>query len=460
MSTTDTTADAPASRKKRLILLLDGTWNDWEASDDDTNIVRLEDRIIQHLQPPRAVPISGAAKPEVTATGTEQVSAFRSANRDNYVFYQRGVGTGFNDRYTGGIFGQGLSANIRRAYKFLSFNYQPGDEVFVFGFSRGAYTARSVIGYIAAAGLLRREFCSTDNEERAWNFYRTSPADRMPADWVELTEYVHKREDFRIDLIGVFDTVGALGVPIGWFDSKNRQKYSFHDVNLSSITKVNLHAIAIDEQRKPFSASIWRRPRYKQFGTKTEQVWFPGVHADIGGGYYSTETRNNRAALDDITLDWMIRRVKRHYDDFPISCGELLDARSYSAAEQHNSRQRHYRLFPRAYRAMANLPVKDLRFWQTAVSYDRRDGPIEENVHISAIMRLGQPSGFWATKYGPKNLRLVLPLIEDTYRKADCYPKVFVIDWNGERIDSANHPAAPAMLKVIDEAKTKLGIRV
>lgn len=445
------------TRQKRLILLLDGTWNDWEASDDDTNIVRLEDRIIQHLQPPRAVPIPATAKTEVAVTGTEQVSAFRSANRDNYVFYQRGVGTGFNDKLSGGIFGEGLSTNIRRAYKFLSFNYQPGDEIFVFGFSRGAYTARSVIGYIAAAGLLKREACSTANEERAWTFYRTSPADRMPAEWVELTQYVHKREDFRINLIGVFDTVGALGVPISLFDIENRQKYAFHDVNLSSITKVNLHAIAIDEQRKPFSASIWRRPRYKQYDTRTEQVWFSGVHADIGGGYYSTATRNKRAALDDITLDWMIRRVKRHYDDFPIGLGTALDPRAHSAAEQHNSRRRQYRLFPRAYRSMANMPVKDLRFWQTAVSYDRRDGPIEENVHISALMRLGQPTGSGSAKYAPRNLLRILPLIEDTYSMADSYPKIFVIDWNGERIDSAHHPSAAAMLKIIADAKATLG---
>ena len=445
------------TRKKRLILLLDGTWNDWEASDDDTNIVRLEDRIIQNLQPPRAARIVTTAKEQAASTG--QVSAFRSADCDNYVFYQRGVGTGVSDRFTGGIFGEGLSTNIRRAYKFLSFNYSAGDEIFVFGFSRGAYTARSVIGYIAAAGLLKRESCTADNEERAWNFYRTPPADRMPADWVDLTGDVHERETFRINLIGVFDTVGALGVPLGWFDIKNRQKYAFHDVNLSSITNVNLHALAIDEQRKPFSASIWRRPRYKQYETKTEQVWFPGVHADIGGGYFAASKRNNRAALDDITLDWMIRRLKTHFPKFPIDIGRDLDAQAYKSAKQHNSRQRQYRLFPRAYRAMANVPVKDLRFWQTAVSYDRRDGPIEENVHISALQRLGQPDGFWSKGYWPQNLMPLLSMIEDTYRKPDdTYPKVFVIDWNGERIDSISHPSAESMLQVIADARKKRGI--
>ena len=456
---TETSSEASAgTRKKRLILLLDGTWNDWEASDDDTNIVRLEDRIIRNLQPPKATQIT--TTPEGQAASTGQVTALRSANYDNYVFYQRGVGTGISDKFTGGIFGEGLGANIRRAYKFLSFNYADGDEIFVFGFSRGAYTARSVIGYIAAAGLLKRESCTADNEERAWSFYRTPPADRMPADWVDLTDHVHKRETFRINLIGVFDTVGALGVPLGWFDIKNRQKYAFHDVNLSSITNVNLHALAIDEQRKPFSASIWRRPRYKQYDTKTEQVWFPGVHADIGGGYFAASKRNNLAALDDITLDWMIRRLKTHFPEFPIDIGRDLDPQAHSRAERHNSRQRQYRLFPRAYRAMANVPVKDLRPWQTAVSYDRRDGPIEENVHISALQRLGQPDGFWSKGYWPKNLVPLLSMIEDTYHKPDdTYPKVFVIDWNGDRIDSIGHPSAAAMLQVIADAKKRRGIQ-
>ena len=114
---------------------------------------------------------------------------------------------------TGGAFGEGLSRNIRRAYKFLSFHYNEGDQVFIFGFSRGAYTARSLVGYIHSAGLLQRDNCTEILENTAWGFYRTPPNDRLPGVWSSLTPYVHRRDAVRIACLGVFDTVGALGIP-------------------------------------------------------------------------------------------------------------------------------------------------------------------------------------------------------------------------------------------------------
>ena len=158
----------------------------------------------------------------------------------------------FLDRIKGGSFGDGLAGNIRRAYKFLSFYYQPGDHVFIFGFSRGAYTARSLVGYISAAGLLRREKCTPKLESKTLDYYRTAPNDRMPGIWTELTPSMNDRDELKIDCLGVFDTVGALGVPLPAFYRVNRERYEFHNVELSSITKVNLHAIAMDEHREPF----------------------------------------------------------------------------------------------------------------------------------------------------------------------------------------------------------------
>jgi uncharacterized protein (DUF2235 family) len=158
------------------------------------------------------------------------------------------------DRLKGGAFGDGLVANVRRAYKFLSFYYEMGDEVFVFGFSRGAYTARSLIGLIGSAGLLRREYCTPDLELKVWNFYRSPPNDRFPGIWSDLSGFVHPRESFRIQCVGVFDTVGALGIPLQLMWRANRERYEFHNVELSSITNVNLQALAIDERREPFQA--------------------------------------------------------------------------------------------------------------------------------------------------------------------------------------------------------------
>ena len=140
---------------KRIILLLDGTWNDSDFGAYDTNIVRMREAISRTLR------ASGSATTDtemaVVPNNLKVVSTVTKA-KNNIVFYERGVGTGaFLNRYFGGAFGHGLSTNIRRAYKFLSFHYEPGDEIFIFGFSRGAYTARSLVGYLHAAGLLRRD---------------------------------------------------------------------------------------------------------------------------------------------------------------------------------------------------------------------------------------------------------------------------------------------------------------
>ena len=99
----------------------------------------------------------------------------------------------------------------------------------------------------------------------------------------------------------------------------NRDEYGFHDVELSSITDVNLHAVAIDEHRWPFEAALWRQPPFKKYDTKVEQVWFSGAHSDVGGGYIVEEDRKaDTAYADNITLDWMIRRTKHFCSDFPL----------------------------------------------------------------------------------------------------------------------------------------------
>ena len=309
------TADvARAKPAKRIVLLLDGTWNDQDFGSNDTNIVRLQQIIARTLakreHERRTAPINHA----------KLVSSYGDPDgTENIVFYERGVGTGWRDRYRGGIFGIGLDDKIRNAYRFLSFHYEPGAQIFIFGFSRGSYTARSLVGFIGASGLLRRDDCTPDNEERAWKFYRTPPARRLPGIWASLTPFVHPRDQFQIACLGVFDTVGALGIPLGKFRQFNRDEYEFHDVELSSITCHNLHAIAIDEHRRPFEATPWRKPKFKRYNSSTEQVWFPGVHSNVGGGYIPEIERGGRipCSLDDITLDWMLKRVTAHYPDFP-----------------------------------------------------------------------------------------------------------------------------------------------
>jgi hypothetical protein len=438
---------------KRIILLLDGTWNDADFGDSDTNIVRIRDIIAKTLwaendamkNPLEQLPVSA---PSNSTGGYEPVTPRAFANMDNIVFYERGVGTGaFLDRFTGGALGKGLSRNIRRAYKFLSFHYVPGDKIFIFGFSRGAFTARSLVGYVHAAGLLTRDNCTPELEEKAWSFYRTSPNDRSPGAWSLLAPFTHDRSTFRIACLGVFDTVGALGIPFTQFSVSNRDTYEFHDVELCSITDVNLHALAIDEQRQPFQPSIWRRSKFKHFDTAVEQVWFPGAHADVGGGYFSERQAIELSTrLDNLTLDWMFKRIKHYFADFPISEAgwKFLSAeqvRRAAVAVQHQSRARYYVAWPRAFRSLNNVPV-DCRhmpflrpFSEVNVGQDRHEQATNEMIHVSSLLRWQSQVAVDRKKhtYFPKNLSTVLPAVSATYRGSSSYFPI--VDWDGFPLD-------------------------
>jgi hypothetical protein len=432
---------------KRIILLLDGTWNDIDAGPTDTNIVRMRELISRHL-----VRVSGHGHPG--DDGGKKVHGYTKSGKEHIVYYERGVGTGAFDRFRGGAFGEGLTQNIRHAYKFLSFWYEPGDEIFIYGFSRGAYTARSLVGYLGAAGLLLRDNCNQELEALAWRYYRTPPNDRMPADWRRLTDNAHDRDELRVKLLGVFDTVGSLGIPAGIAWRLNRKENGFHDVELSSIADVNLHAVAIDEHRWPFQATLWRQPPFKKYDTKVEQVWFSGAHSDVGGGYIEEEKRDPKAPYaDDVTLEWMIQRTKHFCRDFPFdldsAAGAVLER---NAAELHNSRSAIYYAWRFAIRSIANVKI-EASYWryQKEVSRDRHAHPIGEKIHISALQRLlPDPADAAPAKpYRPANLEKVLEAIEKTYEHgagddgplgANSYVRTKaafdlpVIDWDGNEI--------------------------
>lgn len=430
---------------KCIILLLDGTWNDADLGTRYTNIVRLREIIARSLDV-KSTLAHQVANATVPGANQKLVTGRTFQNVEYLVFYERGVGTGpLLDRIKGGSFGDGLAGNIRRAYKFLSFYYQPGDHVFIFGFSRGAYTARSLVGYIGAAGLLMRDKCTPVLEAKTWEYYRTAPNDRMPGIWSELTPLVHNREEFKIDCLGVFDTVGALGVPLPAFYRVNRERYEFHDVNLSSITKVNLHAIAMDEHRQPFEATIWRKPKFKSFATVTEQVWFAGSHSDVGGGYIDEELRLKRypRALDDLTLDWMLKRLTVYFPNFPFneSCWKKI-APDWVAASQHEARTGFYKMIPPALRSISNcpVPVKDWRY-EREVSRNRLNETIGEMIHVSVIERLGKPvrGRLWKRKYKPRNFVDMLDAVKNTYgmlkeAKTDV-PSLQIVGWDGRPLD-------------------------
>jgi uncharacterized protein (DUF2235 family) len=228
-----------------------------------------------------------------------------AAGQHQIVYYYDGVGTGgnFYDHIAGGAVGVGIDKNIKDIYRFLATNYGVGDELWLLGFSRGAYTVRSVAGLIRNSGLLVREHF--DLYEEAYNLYRgrddaTHPNSAMAQEFRR--QYACEP---RIRFVGVWDTVGALGIPVQGLGTWSKDAYEFHDVELSSWVDFAFQALAIDEKRQPFQASVWTRDNPDKTPNQVlEQQWFPGVHCDVGGGYAE-------AGLSDAALAWIIEGAKR-----------------------------------------------------------------------------------------------------------------------------------------------------
>jgi uncharacterized protein (DUF2235 family) len=255
---------------KRIVVCCDGTWNRPDAK-SPTNVAKLW----------RAV-------------------AERDDNGlDQRVLYHRGVGTGRFDRIRGGGFGWGLSRNVRDCYRFVVDQFDPGDELFLFGFSRGAYTARSTVGLIRNAGILRRE--NADRVDEAYDLYR-GRGDASHPRGAEATRFraSYSHDEIAIRFVGVWDTVGALGIP-GVPKRFCGRLWAFHDTELSSKVALAYQALAIDERRRPFVPSLWHR-KSNDAGV-LEQRWFAGVHSDVGGGYRD-------CSLAEIALWWMAGKAR------------------------------------------------------------------------------------------------------------------------------------------------------
>jgi hypothetical protein len=224
-------------------------------------------------------------------------------------YYHPGVGAegGLVERVLGGGIGLGLSRNILSAYRWLCGNYRHGDRIYLFGFSRGAYTVRSLGGLVSRCGLLDLAGMS---ERQAWqaidNAYDRGYRQRQAAEqWA--SGYTFLRGDLPdgrvgIHLIGVWDTVGALGVPddLLVLDQllDDPQRYRFHDTELSAAVRHGRQALASDEKRASFAPTLWTDgPRPADGSLK--QLWFAGTHSDVGGGYVE-------CGLSDGALQWMI----------------------------------------------------------------------------------------------------------------------------------------------------------
>lgn len=290
---------------KRIAIFIDGTWNRPDAA-QPTNVVRLARCVRQRAE---------GGMPQVTlyATGV-------GAGQGNTWLARR------TDRIFGGALGWGLTAIIEDVYRELIFLYEPGDEICIFGFSRGAFAARSLVGLIRSCGIPSRDrladipaamarYRSMDpathpnsDESHAYRLDfspRVTTNDKERA-WREKNGHsVADVVPLKIAYLGVWDTVSALGAPevlpiAKWLNVQ----YRFHDAELSSMVMAARHAIALDERRKTFPSYPW--DNMTDLNAKYEsrlvpshmQLWFAGNHGSVGGG-------GSRQGLSSIALNWV-----------------------------------------------------------------------------------------------------------------------------------------------------------
>jgi uncharacterized protein (DUF2235 family) len=253
---------------KRIVYCADGTW---QAPVNNTNVYRLYKALT------------------VTA--------------DQVTYYDDGVGadvTGLN-RVLQGALGQGLLQKIQDGYTKIAHVYEPGDEIFLFGFSRGAYTARSLAGMIANCGLPTGAF-SDDCVAQAFAAYR-DPV-RRPSILAGLTGCGLGAAT--IQMVGVWDTVGSLGIP-AIFGAVDQKAYGFLDTGLHPDIKYAYQCLALDEKRAQFPATLWSSTAAA--GQTIEQVWFCGCHGDVGGGTAQAGGVDAGTRLCDITMGWMVAKA-------------------------------------------------------------------------------------------------------------------------------------------------------
>jgi len=309
---------------KNIVFCADGTWNhpsDPEVDDPNANPSNVFKLFLK---------LEGDDDHRTIRLADEQEKAIPAADGSpgQIAKYLHGVGDSRNFlvRVLGGGFGEGLITRIVRGYTFVSRNYEPGDKIFLVGFSRGAYIVRALAGLISAKGLLPPDVASDETKQEAyrqgsamWYAWRRDVVGGIDQSPDHLRKADHLREFVRdlphfvfeepshaqlvpapIEAVAVWDTVGAYGIPEFNEHGAYVDAFRFADQKLSGNVKFGRHAISIDEQRKNFTPTLWEPDPQR-----IVQGLFPGGHADVGGGYHE-----NESGLSDCALHWMTRELK------------------------------------------------------------------------------------------------------------------------------------------------------
>ena len=330
---------------KRIIICADGTWN------------RPEEDIEEDF-PTNVLKFARGIAPQ-DAHGVKQI-----------VFYDWGIGS-YHDKATGGAFGAGLEKNVMDGYRFLVHNYEPGDEIYLFGFSRGAYTIRSLCGLINNCNILKG--VESNRIEEGFALHKDpdhTPMDDYTVNW--RANYSIPNSE-KITFVGVWDTVGAMGLPFSFF-GLIKDKHRFYDNKLGSNVITARHALSLDERRDDFEPTIWQ----PNPNVDLKQVWFAGVHSDVGGGY---KHDNDGTTLADIPLSWLMKEANLKgltFEDF------LTPPQLNPIASQHDEYKGLMRFLGKYIRKIPNPnKIPTLVHSSVRARYDQSDyksAPIEKYI--------------------------------------------------------------------------------
>jgi uncharacterized protein (DUF2235 family) len=355
--------------QKRIAIFLDGTWN---SVSSNTNVWRLKS-----LCAPLA------------SDGWRQIT-----------YYDVGV-----NGFWGGIFGKGVATNVINAYEWLVDQYEPGDDIFIFGFSRGAFTARSLAGFVAKCGLLKpgsplgvgQLFAryKRENDKTIWTLNDELAKNPTGSTLLEEKWILKYAQPINVKMVAVWDTVGSLGVPLVRIPGIGRKSFSWHHTGLRTPIQYGYQALALDEYRKSFAPTLWTvrtpkvappSPSKERDLSSVEQRWFVGAHANVGGGYQSD-------LLAQIPLRWLMKKASTHGLQFR---GDVELDGNATTSVVHNSHKEFmygaYQLFswPRR-RNVGELPI------------ERNDGThstVNETIDVSVFDRWRADA-----KYRPKSLK-------------------------------------------------------
>ncbi len=339
---------------KRIALCFDGTWN------------RPEENIGEDF-PTNVLQFARAIRPS-DGQGVEQV-----------VFYDWGIGS-YHDQIIAGATGQGLEKNVMDGYRFLVHNYEPGDEIFLFGFSRGAYTARSLCGMINNCSILQK--AHANQVENAFKLYKTKKHSANGEHSMAWKKAHSVEQRTPIKFVGVWDTVGALGLPFTFF-GLIKDKDLFYDREIGSNIETARHALSLDEHREDFEPTLWEAKE----GTDIQQVWFAGVHSDVGGGY-GPDKQNQ--ILADIPLVWMADEAQKQ----ALMFNNNLPKKTHAKAEQHNEYKGKYKLLGRLIREIP--PFDHNKTWVHPSVEDR----YQSGYKSQPIERYVKAHGTWPPIWG------------------------------------------------------------